>query len=72
MTQPGTTPDPNIPSVRGTDKILVDLEEASFRMQILCLVHDPEVLPDEVIKRAKRYYNWLTKPENGIVPPVVP
>jgi hypothetical protein len=41
-------------------------------MQILALAHDSEELPEDVVKRAKKYYAWLTKPENGTAPVQLP
>jgi hypothetical protein len=67
MTQPGTPttpspdPDPNIPAAKGTDKVLVDLDEAAFRMQLLTLAHNNVDTPDQVIARVKKYYRWFNK-----------
>ena len=69
MSQPSTDPiptDPNQPSAKVQN--LVDLDTAMTRMQILQLAHNSADTPDLVVARAKKYLNWLTKPDNGTTP----
>jgi len=64
---PSVTVDPNNPTAKDSDKVPVDTLQT--RIAILTLAHNPADTPDVVVARAKKYFNWLTKPDNGTTPP---